>query len=452
MKATAANAAGQVFNGEATGIQWSNSELKAAAFKWSIERGNAGSVMLVKSITGAMKGQTDTAPILVPGDPEPTVLIETIRPDILLLDDIQTRESAGSPVSTKKRVQTVQGDALGLAGHDRTIAAVQAVTPIYENDLACQFLDRQKMPEWRGITTSMVITMPEREDLWDEYRGILHESLRNDGDPQAATNFYLANREKAYDGGRGMDYGAVMAWPERIPEGYASALQYAMDLKIRDPEAFAAEYQCVPLGIQANAGLMMSRDDIARKVNGLKRGVVPPETDFLTGFLDVNDAYLFFAICGWRKDFSGACLEYSAWPPQTKRYFTKVDASPSLAAYLAKENKALAGSPIKTLLAAALDICIPELLGRTWQDADGHGLQAQPPADRHAVRRGRGPRGHRPAEAAGRATAAGHALHGRGLRREDEAHVGACQEGRRRDRLPLACRAARRRQNAARQR
>jgi hypothetical protein len=353
--------AGQVFNGEATGIQWSNSELKVAAFKWSIERGNAGSVMLVKSITGAMKGQTDTAPILVPGDPEPTVLIETIRPDILLLDDIQTRESANSPVSTKKRVQTVQGDALGLAGHDRKIAAIQAVTKICENDLACQFLDRDRMPEWRGETTRMVITMPEKEELWDEYRAILHDAMRTDGDENAAARFYVERREE-------MDRGAVMAWPERIPEGYVSALQYAMELKFRDPEAFAAEYQNDPLSSQLSAGLMLPRDEIARKVNGLKRGMVPQETEWLTCFLDVNDAYLYYAVCAWQKDFTGACLEYGAWPEQNKRYHTKADANPTLAAYLAKQEKALAGSPIKTLLAAGLDESVPWLLGLTWKD------------------------------------------------------------------------------------
>ena len=346
---------GQIFADDRTLIEWSIDRLVCAEIPASIATGNAGSVIMVRSITGAMKGMTSK--LRYNG--------RIIRPDILLLDDIQTRESAGSPVSTKKRVQTVQGDALGLAGHDRKIAAVQAVTPIYDGDLACQFLDRTRMPEWRGVTTSMVIRMPDREDLWDEYRAILHESLRNDGDPQAATRFYIEHREE-------MDRGALMAWPERIPEGYASALQYAMDLKIRDPEAFAAEYQCCPLTTDLAPGLMLSRDDISRKVNGLKRGMVADETTFLTAFLDVNDAYLFYAVCGFRKDFTGNCLEYAAWPPQTKRYHTKADANPTIAAYLAARDKGLGGSPMKTLLAAALDLAIPELLGRTWQDADGH--------------------------------------------------------------------------------
>jgi hypothetical protein len=352
--------AGQHFNGVATGIKWSDGELVCAEIPASIERGNNGSVILVKSITAAMKGQTALIRFeLIAGIITATGRI--IRPDILLADDLQTRESANSPVSTKKRVQTVQGDALGLAGHDRKIAAIQAVTKICENDLACQFLDRDKMPEWRGETTRMVITMPEREDLWDEYRAILHEALRTDGDLNAAARFYLEHREE-------MDRGAVLAWPERIPEGYISALQYAMELKFRDPEAFAAEYQNDPLSSQLSAGLMLPRDEIARKVNGLKRGVVPQETEWLTCFLDVNDAYLYYAVCAWRKDFTGACLEYGAWPEQNKRYHTKADANPTLAAYLAKQEKALAGSPIKTLLAAGLDQCVPWLLGLTWKD------------------------------------------------------------------------------------
>jgi len=116
----------------------------------------------------------------------------------------------------------------------------------------------------------------------------------------------------------------------------------------------------------------LPRDDIACKCNQVRRGTVPDETDFLTAFLDVNDAYLFYAVCAWRKDFSGDCLEYAAWPPQTKRYYAKADASPTLAAYLASKDKALAGSPMKTLIAAGLDLCIPWLLDRTWQDGANH--------------------------------------------------------------------------------
>ncbi len=345
---------GQLFNGKQTMIEWSANRLVCADIPPAVATGVAGSVILARSITGAMRGITSK---LRDG--------QIIRPDALLLDDIQTRESAGSPVSTKKRIQIVQGDALGLAGHERKLAAMMAVTPIYDGDLACQFLDRSQKPEWRGVTTSMVLKMPEREDLWDQYRTILHEALRNDADPHSATQFYLDHRAE-------LDRGAEMAWPERIPEGYVSALQYAMELKIRDPEAFAAEYQCRPQSTDLAPGLMLPRDDIARKCNQVRRGTVPDEIDFLTAFLDVNDAYLFYAVCGWRKDFTGNCLEYTAWPPQTKRYHTKADANPTLSAYLAAQDKGLAGSPMKTILAAALDLCIAELLERTWQDTDGH--------------------------------------------------------------------------------
>jgi hypothetical protein len=85
---------GQIFDGQRTLIEWSIERLVCAEIPASIAAGNAGSVIMVRSITGAMKGMTSKLRY------NGTI----IRPDILLLDDIQTRESAGSPVSTKKRI------------------------------------------------------------------------------------------------------------------------------------------------------------------------------------------------------------------------------------------------------------------------------------------------------------------------------------------------------------
>jgi hypothetical protein len=345
----ASRAAGQVWEGQPTGIQWASDGVVFATIPPSQV---GGSALYTRSITGAIKGLSH---LLSSG--------EVIRPDFVLLDDVQTRTSAKSLLATENRIATIEGDVLGLAGHNKSIAAVMAVTPIFENDLAEVYLDRTKKPEWRGERSKMVYSFPKREDLWDRYRTIADEARQTDGDQQAATAFYAEHRAE-------MDAGAELAWPEMFPEGKLSALQHAMDLKFRDPVSFAAEYQGEPLKTAIAPGLMLTRDEIARKTNGLDMGIVPAWASLLTAFVDVHDALLYYAVAAFSRDYTAALIEYGTFPPQNRRWFTLSDAAPTMAEYLGKTRPDLKGAAPKSLIAAALDIMLPWLRDRTWLKAD----------------------------------------------------------------------------------
>ena len=239
----------QIWNGEPTNVVWAPDQVAFADIPHSTL---GGTTLVTRAITGAVKGLNHR-----------TAEGAVIRPDFVLLDDVQTRRSAKSLTATEDRVQTIDGDVLGLAGHETAITAVMAVTPIYDGDLACIYLSREQKPEWRGQTAPMVYQMPDAlNTLWDQYRQIADDARKNDGDPNAATAFYLANREA-------MDAGAIVAWPDGPTSGRVSMLQYAMDLYFRSRQAFAAEYQCKPLATTVAPGLMLSADQIAKKASGL---------------------------------------------------------------------------------------------------------------------------------------------------------------------------------------
>jgi hypothetical protein len=347
----------QIWAGQPTGIVWAPDQVVFAAVPPSKV---GGAILVTRAITGAIKGLNQRTA-------DGTIL----RPDFVLLDDVQTRRSAKSLTATEDRVQTIDGDVLGLAGHDVPITAVMAVTPIYDGDLACIYLSRDQKPEWRGETAPMVYQFPDALDtLWEQYRTIADDERKNDGDKQAATSFYLAHRAE-------MDAGAVLAWPEGPTSGRASVLQYAMDLYYRSRQAFWAEFQCKPLATTVAPGLMLPADEIARKTSGLPAGVVPPGAEYLTAFIDAGKAYLYYVIGAWSKDFTGSVIEYGAFPQQRRRYYSKDDANPTIASYFAGvpgtpgRRPALAGANEATMLAAALDTFLPELTGRTWTNAEG---------------------------------------------------------------------------------
>ena len=314
----------------------------------------SGTKILARSITASVRGANATA-----GDGT------TIRPDFVLLDDVQNDESAKSMTMTRGRIETIDGAILGLfGGDDAPKCAVMSCTPIVDGDLACHYLSRTKSPEWRGDTTALLLQPPTNTQLWDDYRTLKTRMAVIDGDPLEATRFYRDHRTQ-------MDLGAEVAWPDGPKMGALSVLQFCMDKMQDKPAAFAAEYQCKPLTANRGGDLMLTADEIAKKVSGLRETIVPEEADFLTAFVDAGKAYLWYAVCAWSKDFTGSCIEYGAWPRQHKVYYTKDDANPTIESYFEATRPGLAGANEATMLAAALDTFLPDLMQRTYRTLTG---------------------------------------------------------------------------------
>ena len=98
---------------------------------------SCGSIITTTSLDANMRGQQHTR---VDGS--------IIRPSLVLLDDPQTRDSARSVDQTRKRLELLNGDVLGMAGPGEQISALMTCTKMYEGDLADTVLDRDKCPEW----------------------------------------------------------------------------------------------------------------------------------------------------------------------------------------------------------------------------------------------------------------------------------------------------------------
>jgi phage terminase large subunit GpA-like protein len=57
----------------------------------------------------------------------------------------------------------------------------------------------------------------------------------------------------------------------------------------------------------------------------LPRYTIPAETSIVTGFIDVHDELLYYAIVAWANDFTGYIIDYGTYPEQRRRYFSKSD-------------------------------------------------------------------------------------------------------------------------------
>jgi len=338
-------AAGQTFDGVATDIGWRADEVVLATLplrcyeeaggKNAVDTG--GSAIRVAAITGAIRGPQRT---LASG--------KILRPDLVILDDPQTRESASSAIQTDTRSKIIEGDVKGLAGIGRKIAIAMPCTVIQQGDLAFQYLDRKKHPEWTGVKTRLLDSLPTNEKLWEDYANLRRAAQQNDEKPTAATDFYRSNQAD-------MDAGAVPTWKHRFNEDEISAVQYAMNLKIEGPTSFYAEYQNEPLGEEAGATPLVKKDEILKKLHGFERGVVPSKADWITGMIDVHDNLHYWIVVAWSANFTGWILDYGYWPEQTTRHFSHQKVQRTLQRLY--KNHGREGAILAGLNALSNDLC-----------------------------------------------------------------------------------------------
>ena len=342
---------GQLLNGERTLMEWTAKQIVFPTVRlpadWKGPRRADGfsisstAVIKVAGITGSIRGMK----------------YKGRRPTLVVPDDPQTRESAKSFEQSSDRVKTLMGDVLGLAGPGKKICGLMPCTVIYPGDMADQILDHKLHPEWRGLRKKLVYSFPT-STKWDQYADILKDSQTSGGNSTEATEFYRENQEE-------MDAGAIVSWPDRFNTDELSAVQNAMNLKIRDEAAFYAEYQNEPVEEKTGKIEPLSADQVAGKFNRLARGIVPLGCNVLTAMIDVQKDYLLWGVAAINSQgFTGAILDYGLWPETKRQYFRLSDDLPTLLQMYP------GGSRDNAWFQGIVD-CIAHISGRDWMGENG---------------------------------------------------------------------------------
>ncbi len=216
--------------------------------------------------------------------------IRNERPDLAIIDDIDDRESARSQLQTGTREQIIEEDVGGLGGPDRTIARIMLCTLINRTCIAATFTDPALKPSWRPQRHKLLLKLPERTDLWEEYIDFRKGRANDDPDARQAHAFYLANREA-------MDAGAEVTNPYRFDSrplmdgepGQVSALQACYDvIADREWEHFNTEYQNDPPEEEGPQESGISEALIQSRMNGYPRAIVPAGCQLVIG-MDIGD-------------------------------------------------------------------------------------------------------------------------------------------------------------------
>ena len=263
-----------------------------------------GSVLMTRGLDSAIRG----------------IRYGTLRPDLVLIDDPETRESVESDTQIIKRRRTIEQDIGGLGGPGKRLSRLMLCTIMNRKGIAYEYTDPAQKPSWRGVRYKMLVQPPINGQLWDEYvelrRAAMAAAQQNDRDVdeaiKEATQFYLDRREE-------MDAGAIVANPHRIdPQNEHSALQRCYNIIADQGEAaFLTEYQNDPPEEEGPQDSGIHPGLVAAKLSGLDKGIIPPNCPLLTAAIDVGKTALHWCVVAWSKSATGSVIDYGVadvWP------------------------------------------------------------------------------------------------------------------------------------------
>ena len=238
-----------------------------------------------------------------------------LRPDFVLCDDPQDRESANSPEQTKTRERLIKADMLGMAGAGKKLSCLITCTVIAADDLADRLLNRSINPEFHGQRYSLLDKLPKALTLWEEYAILREDELRNDQNHDISNKFYKDNFAAMNEGTRAL-------WEDRKDAEDVDALAYAMKLYFRDKESFFSEYMNLPQDADKDFSLSsITAEKCTAKLTGAPRFQCENDDVLITGFIDVHKTLLYYTLISWKNNFAGQVIDYGVFPKQPRPNF-----------------------------------------------------------------------------------------------------------------------------------
>jgi hypothetical protein len=244
------------------------------------------------------------------------------RPDFVMLDDLDSRDSLASEggVVAEKIEEAIDKTVAGLGGQSRRLGQFMLCTITSRKSAAYKYSDPTIKPAFSGERVPAILKWPEAAHLWESYielRQAGQRELDSEGRPKdvfgrEAHSHYLINREA-------MDAGAVLSNPynfeaDLLADGtqkQVSALQRCYDY-IADTgmDSFLTEHQNDPPAETGPIESGITAYRVQRQVSGYDRKIIPPGCTVLTMGVDCRKIALHWVVRAWRPDGTGYVIDY----------------------------------------------------------------------------------------------------------------------------------------------
>jgi hypothetical protein len=258
---------------------------------------SANAIIDSDGITGAIRGRNFALPNG-----------KTVRPDLCIVDDPQTPESAKSVQQTTDRLSVIKADIAGLAGPGKDIRIIVPCTILEEGDLADQISDPIQNPDFMGERHAFFKSMPVDMEAWEKYNEIRIKGLNNRDRGEGAKKYYLKHKKK-------LNKGCVVTWPERCGDNAIDGVQWGMNQYFKlGPKAFQTELQGAPL--PSEDMIKINKNHVLKCETDLPRLIIPHDHYVTTAFIDCNPrtSGLHWTVCSFGKSFNSHVPAYGLYP------------------------------------------------------------------------------------------------------------------------------------------
>ena len=237
--------------------------------------------------------------------------IDGDRPDFLLIDDPETKESAKSLPQIESLEELFDADIDGLAGQDDKLGLVVLTTIQNPYCFSAKITDPKKKPAYNGMRFGMIEQWPDRMDLWEEYIALRHaDQVAGDKHGRTAIKFYLDNRDA-------MDAGVLMLtnhFKKHVVKGEQlvfSAIQQAFN-RIADTSlsAYRSEFQNDPEPEEEISTNALTAAKVQARVCRTQRRQIETGVDFTTMGIDIGKYASHWVDTSFTQDAIGTVTDY----------------------------------------------------------------------------------------------------------------------------------------------
>ena len=298
LEGIAQRCAAQTYNGTPTGIEWGGDRIVLPTLLDAAGNpldAGCGAIISAIGIGGAIRGENDNG----------------LRPDMLLIDDPQTRKIAASPKLVQGVIDYIHSDALGLAGHNTTISAFMTITPQRFGDVATEISSSEKFREWAKKVQPFIKRLPPN---WDQLCELFCEQYAAD---MAAKEFDRPRSTAWY-----RENAALFSEMQTIDDQQFDAKReidvnhHMLNLRARMGRA-AFDAEIMMHVVDSASEIQIDADRVSSALSGAPRGICPPGTDTVLGFCDINiraGAGLSWALVAFGPQRTAAVIDYGRYP------------------------------------------------------------------------------------------------------------------------------------------
>lgn len=244
-----------------------------------------------------------------------------IRPDFIMLDDLDSRDSlaADEGVVAGKIEEAIDKTIAGMGGQSRGLGKFYICTITSRNAAAYKYSD-PALKQWAGERVAAITKWPDRTDLWERYTDLrkwgtttLEKNRPIDPFGRKANQFYVENFEA-------MNAGAEVSNPFDFKQTILkdgsqqqlSGLQRCYDyISDNSLASFLTEHQNDPPEETGVVDSGIKPLMVKKQLSGFPRGVIPPGCTVLAHGCDVGKTKgCHWVVRAFKPDGTGFTIDY----------------------------------------------------------------------------------------------------------------------------------------------